>query len=364
MKESGHNVKTLRPSLVAKDEFLFSPKAWLGNAKLRAATPSQRSAWIDCICLMADADKFGVLRWDLDRIARAAGCPVETLQALVDQGILKGAPKGMTCEPYIHTDRRGKEHRLIPSSAGPIWYSSRLVRAAYLREVAAKSGRKGGGNPRLQTDEGAAPKNGDDTLIGDSPGVRSTYIGATQHPPPPDGFPLQPSSFPPTPDEIPTESPDARGDSAGFLFPPPAEPPPRGREKKPVVFGRGVWERACDGWATAYRHVHGSPFHWGRDGRQAKGLRDVLEALGGDLSRFERVAKAWLREPETGKARGHPLHQLAEDLNYIESKIAKGTVGHDPAGNGRHRRRSAAERNEYPEAAHNIKVFDPAAVAG
>lgn len=114
----------------------------------------------------------------------------------------------------------------------------------------------------------------------------------------------------------------------------------RAKPKEPV-FPEGVWDRAVAGWGRAAKATHGSDFRW--NSRQYKGLRDVLVALDGDIGRFETVAKAWLREPEVGKAKGHPLYQLAEDLNYIESKIAKGTVGHGVT------KPTAAERGEFPE---------------
>jgi hypothetical protein len=177
-------------------------------------------------------------------------------------------------------------------------------------------------------------------------GVTSPSCNAnvTPRPPPPSLSPPYTPSIPsPTP-----EYPNA-AHSAGDVGSDAGEngKPSRKKAKEPK-FPPGVWERAVEGWGKAFHHVHRSEFHW--NPRQTKGLSEVLQALKGDLGRFEQVAKAWLREPEHGLTKGHPLWQLAVDLNYVESKIAQGTVGLPPSGaNGAHatpaeRKRTAVEQ--------------------
>lgn len=91
------------------------------------------------------------------------------------------------------------------------------------------------------------------------------------------------------------------------------------------VFPPGVWKRASAGWATAYKHVHGvDPV---MDGRDWRCLSDVLSACNSDLDEFAKVVRAWLKEPSVGRATGHRLPMLLENINDIRSKIANGKVG-------------------------------------
>lgn len=144
--------------------------------------------------------------------------------------------------------------------------------------------------------------------------------------------PPPPSLSPPNTPSIPSPAPEEKSDAAhptGDALPNGKTPKRPKASPKPPAFPEGVWDRAREGWAKAYRHVHGTDFVW--DKRQLGGLSKVLNALGADLVRFKAVAVAWLREEERGPVKGHPLWQLATDLNYVLTKIAKGTVG-EPAG--------------------------------
>src|SRR5260363_173321 len=49
--------------------------------------------------------QIGILRWTLKEIAQAVGCPASTLKALRVKGVLKGADRSETCEPFIYTPR-------------------------------------------------------------------------------------------------------------------------------------------------------------------------------------------------------------------------------------------------------------------
>lgn len=90
-------------------------------------------------------------------------------------------------------------------------------------------------------------------------------------------------------------------------------------------FPAGVWKRACDGWMKAYQHVHRRKYI-GRS-REWKALAEILTALNGDVLELGKVVRAWLIEPEIGWVKGHELHVLLENLNYIQNKIANGTTG-------------------------------------
>src|SRR6266850_7172632 len=121
-----------RPSLQ------FYPGDWRSNAKLRRCSRAERGDWIETICLLHDAEEYGVLRWPLQDIAQAIGCKVSELRnGLVSKGVLKGAHAGERCAAYVYTPRHegkdGTPVTLIPEQDGPIWYSSRMVRDAHLR---------------------------------------------------------------------------------------------------------------------------------------------------------------------------------------------------------------------------------------
>lgn len=117
---------------------------WLSNAKLRRCSWALRGVWIDAVCLLADSDEHGVLRWPLKELANALGCPLKMLQELRDKGVLKGADAGerMAALTYTprHAGKAGKEVVLLPDQAGPVWYSSRMVRDEYVRTLRATQG--------------------------------------------------------------------------------------------------------------------------------------------------------------------------------------------------------------------------------
>ena len=155
--------------MAKRPAFLFYPGDWLRNANLRRCSREERGVWIDVLCLMHDSDSRGILRWSLEEIADAVACPVKILESLTYKGVLKGSPKGSQCAALVHTDRNGVVHTLIGEEHGPLWYSSRMVKDEYLKDLASKSGKKGGGNPKLRTYKGASkgsPANANVTVNG------------------------------------------------------------------------------------------------------------------------------------------------------------------------------------------------------
>jgi len=101
------------------------------------------------MCLLHDADDYGVLYWPLHDIASAAGAPKKLIKELVDKSVLKGSDKEIT-EPYIYIPRSGRKDgepvTLIPVQPGPLWYSSRMVKDEYIRKARGQSSRFGEGN--------------------------------------------------------------------------------------------------------------------------------------------------------------------------------------------------------------------------
>lgn len=117
----------------------FYPGDWQANPKLKLCSHTEKGIWLDVMCILHDQDEYGVIRWTLKQLAQSVRTSVPALQRIVDKGILKGADKGESCGPMVYTPRSGrktgKPAALIPEQQGPIWYSSRMVRDEYLRQV-------------------------------------------------------------------------------------------------------------------------------------------------------------------------------------------------------------------------------------
>lgn len=153
-----------------RPSFQFYPEAWKGNAKLGRATKAERGAWIDVLCLLHDSDDaYGVLCWPLRDLAEASHSKLADLKALVAKQILKGADTGENFAGFVYTPRHGGKDgepvTLIQPQAGPVWYSSRMVRDEYVRS-------KRGEGTRFESPTGTpnpAPKVRPKPTIGSEP---------------------------------------------------------------------------------------------------------------------------------------------------------------------------------------------------
>jgi hypothetical protein len=116
--------------------FQFYPGDWRSNSKLRRCSVGARGAWIEIMCVLHDADEYGVVRWPLAELALAAGVPLKLARELVAKGVLKGADSG--AEPFVHTPthagQQGDPVVLVAIDGGPVWYCSRFVRDEWNRE--------------------------------------------------------------------------------------------------------------------------------------------------------------------------------------------------------------------------------------
>lgn len=132
---------------MSRPSFQFYHGDWISNAKLRRCTHDEKGVWIDVLCLMADSDEFGIVRWPLQDLAQAVGAKLAVLKSLVRKGVLKGADEGETCEAYIYVPRSGRKNgdpvALIQAQQGPIWFSSKQVRDEYVRATKGASTRFG-----------------------------------------------------------------------------------------------------------------------------------------------------------------------------------------------------------------------------
>lgn len=127
-----------------RPSFQFYPADWTGNSNLRRCSHAEKGIWVDVLCLMHDQEEYGVIRWSMKEIAQAVGCTVSALRALVAKGVLKGSDDTLI-EPFIYVPRSGRKDgepvTLVASQAGPIWYSSRMVKDEYVRIHAGASSR-------------------------------------------------------------------------------------------------------------------------------------------------------------------------------------------------------------------------------
>lgn len=121
----------------------FYPADWLSNPNLRRCSPAARGVWMDVLCVLHDADEYGLVRWPLKEVAQAVGAQLSHLRELVQKGVLKGSDSEVS-EPFIYTPRSGRRDgvsvTLIPTQPGPIWYSSRMVRDEHVRTQRAAGG--------------------------------------------------------------------------------------------------------------------------------------------------------------------------------------------------------------------------------
>lgn len=179
-----------------RPSFQFYPGDWQANSNLRRCTHAEKGVWLDVMCLMHDQPEYGQLRWPLKEIAQAVGAPISALRGLINKGVLKGDDKDVA-EAFTYTPRSGRKDgepiTLISIQAGPLWYSSRMVKDEYVRTIRGESSRFGGvNNDSPKDDTKAAPKppfgdgssSSSSTSVNTSPSLRSGEGAAKPQRPP------------------------------------------------------------------------------------------------------------------------------------------------------------------------------------
>ena len=143
---------------MARPSFQFYPADWKSNANLRRCSDAARGGWMDILCLLHDSDEYGVCRWPLEDLARAAGVALNLAQELAAKSVLKGTDSGQV--QYVHTPRHagkdGEPVLLVSSENGPCWFSSRMVKDEWRRKVS------GGETKFKATKPVTTPRQGDD----------------------------------------------------------------------------------------------------------------------------------------------------------------------------------------------------------
>jgi hypothetical protein len=117
---------------------------YLANAKTRMLTWPEHGILLHFLFMAHTSEEYGVVRYSLKDIAKALGCREKDLRALHVKRVIKGADAGERCPALIfvprHAGKDGPAVTLLPEQDGPVWYSSRMVRDAYVRHVKATKG--------------------------------------------------------------------------------------------------------------------------------------------------------------------------------------------------------------------------------
>ena len=132
---------------MAKEVVGLHDRNWFGDARVKSSTAEEKVAWLEILRAMGSAEKRGVLRRPLSRIASIAGTSIEVVQALVDSGLLKGHDGasnagGRSDLPFVyranHAGRLGEPEVLIEDQDGPLWYVDWMVRDNHRSEKARR----------------------------------------------------------------------------------------------------------------------------------------------------------------------------------------------------------------------------------
>ncbi len=123
---------------MAKLPFMkFYPGDWMKDPALRACSIGARGLWADMLCLMWESVRRGFLVHvsgnpvTTEQLARMTGCPFNEIEALIQEletsGVFSRTAKGVV-------------------------FSRRMVKEEHKRQLCAKAGKEGGGNPTFKGD--------------------------------------------------------------------------------------------------------------------------------------------------------------------------------------------------------------------
>lgn len=143
------------------------------------------------MCLLHDSDEYGVCRWPLDELARAAGVPMKLVRELSAKDVLKGADKGASDYIYTprHAGKNGDPIVIVAAGSGPCWYCSRFVRDEWVRLKRGQSTRFTPENQPPKEVPKSSPKGGIGDRQGDGPTSTSTSTVKTKEPQTPQAGP-------------------------------------------------------------------------------------------------------------------------------------------------------------------------------
>lgn len=155
---------------MSRPSFQFYPADWRKNANLGRCSFAARGAWLDVLCVLHDSDEYGVVKWPLKELASSAKVPMALVRELAAKDVLKGSDKE-PIDAYVYVPRSGRKNGppviLLAQQAGPIWYSSRMVKDEYLRSIRGADTRFDD-TPEYPPDKAPDPTNGESQGDGSS----------------------------------------------------------------------------------------------------------------------------------------------------------------------------------------------------
>lgn len=113
----------------------FYIRDWTGDQQLRMVSLSARGLWLECICIMHTAKRYGYLEtptgapFEDETMSRLIGTSKDDLYRLKYELLTAGIPS-------------------VEDASG-IWFSRRMVKEQQKAEKCSEAGKKGGGNPSL-----------------------------------------------------------------------------------------------------------------------------------------------------------------------------------------------------------------------
>jgi hypothetical protein len=120
---------------------------------------------MDILCVLHDGDEYGICRWPLDDVARAAGVTLRLAKELAQKLVLKGADSGPVAYTHVRSHAGKDEPMVLLDTTGPCWFSSRMVTDEWRRSVRGKDTRL---SPEEQPNQSPKPPIGDGSGYGPS----------------------------------------------------------------------------------------------------------------------------------------------------------------------------------------------------
>ncbi len=137
---------------VRRPSFDFYPDKWMLDKDLSRCTDADQGVWMRVLCVLHDSDEYGVVRWPIEDLARAARTDVDSVRRLLEKGVLGGVEMagdmGGISQGIYHTFTRkhatqpGKSVEILAPQEGPIFFCRKFVRDEFIRAERGKHGPK------------------------------------------------------------------------------------------------------------------------------------------------------------------------------------------------------------------------------
>lgn len=151
----------LRGLTMKRPSFQFYPGDWTSNSNLGRCSWAARGCWLDLMCVLHDQEEYGIWRFPLRELAKAARVPLKYANELVFKQVLKGGDEAF-CDPFFFVPRSGRKDGppvlLVPACEGPVWFSSRMVTDEYKRQNSGASTRFGAEKTGTEASPAPAPR--------------------------------------------------------------------------------------------------------------------------------------------------------------------------------------------------------------